>query len=652
LLNLFLLNLFLLNLFLLNLFLLNLFLLNLLEIINFIIKGLKQMELDGDVTDKRLSLVLDQVQQRLKALDRRYTELDDMFKLRKQKLNEQLSFLRLQNDADNVEAWIDEKERFLTTLDPTAVKDIEALEVIKHRFDGFEREMNSNALKVTVVNQLARQLVTSQQAKRNMTASTQQLNNDSLVEEAIDGPVSGDLSINQQIQERINKLNNKWSNLRSIVDKKRDDLNSTFGVQTFHIESQETISWIQDKIRVVQSTEKLGNDLSGVMQMQRRLSGLERDMAAIISKKEQLEKQAQSLEKDHPAESAEIRSRLEEITGVWMDLKDLLNKREESMGEAAELQKFLRDLDHFSVWLTRTQTAVASSETPQSLVEAEQMLNQHQTIREEIDRYVPDYSRMKEYGDRVCNNADASDPQYLFLRERLNALDLGWNKLDQMWRHRQLALSEDLNLEIFKRDAKQAEQLLVNQEYYLKQMHPAQSLEEAEQMLRKHQDFITSSRANKDKIDGVSQSAKSLSEDMHRDTNVILDKATDIKRRFAENEKNSHVALQRLRDSVKYYQFLQDCDELKEWLELKQIQAQDESYRDTKNIHMKYLRHKGFESEVQANRNRLEELEKQADTLFGGAAAEDTTTLGDLPEFSESAGNFSIYKNSLSTSRT
>ena len=87
------------------------------------------------------------------------------------------------------------------------------------------------------------------------------------------------------------------------------------------------------------------------------------------------------------------------------------------------------DFDHFFVWLTNTQTAVASSEAPQSLVEVEQMLNQHQTIKEEIDRYVPDYSLMKEYGDRVCANADASDPQYLFLRERLNALDQGWNKL-------------------------------------------------------------------------------------------------------------------------------------------------------------------------------------------------------------------------------
>lgn len=120
---------------------------------------------------------------------------------------------------------------------------------------------------------------------------------------------------------------------------------------------------------------------------------------------------------------------------------------------------------------------------------------------------------------------------------------------------------------------------------------------------------------------------------MHRDTATILEKAGDVKRRFAENEKRSIVVLNRLRDSVKYYQFLQDCDELKEWLEFKQIQAQDESYRDTKNIHMKYLRHKGFESEIGANRNRLEELEKQAENLFvvsDDSDAETTQAAGDV----------------------
>ncbi len=133
-----------------------------------------------------------------------------------------------------------------------------------------------------VVNQLARQLVSAQQQmNKQLLASTQQLN--TAVNEAIDSigvnptVAAADLLSYQLKQDRIIKLNSKWSALRKLVDKKRNDLNSKVGVQTFHIES---ISWIQDKIRVIQSTEHLDNDLNGVMQMQRHLSGLERDIAA------------------------------------------------------------------------------------------------------------------------------------------------------------------------------------------------------------------------------------------------------------------------------------------------------------------------------------------------------------------------------------
>jgi spectrin beta len=173
--------------------------------------------------------VLPDVQQRLQSIERRYVELLELSKLRKQKLHDAISLFRLLADADNVEAWIEEKERFLATLDPTQVNDIEELEVIKHRFDGFERDMNSTASKVAIVGHQARTLVQN------------------------DHPNS------QEILDRINKLNHNWAQLRRLVDKKREDLSSTFGVQTFHIECNETISWIQDKIRIVQSTEDLGN---------------------------------------------------------------------------------------------------------------------------------------------------------------------------------------------------------------------------------------------------------------------------------------------------------------------------------------------------------------------------------------------------------
>lgn len=38
-------------------------------------------------------------------------------------------------------------------------RDMEDIEVMRHRFEGFEQEMNANATRMAVVNQLARQLL-------------------------------------------------------------------------------------------------------------------------------------------------------------------------------------------------------------------------------------------------------------------------------------------------------------------------------------------------------------------------------------------------------------------------------------------------------------------------------------------------------------
>ena len=361
----------------------------------------------------------------------------------------------------------------------------------------------------------------------------------------------------------------------------------------------------------------LARDLGGVMTMQRRLSGLERDMAAIQSKLDQLESEASKLEKDHPDEAQDIRNKVGQINSVWYELKEILRRREESMGEAAELQKFLRDLDHFSAWLTRTQTLVASEDIPNTLNEAEQLLNQHQTIKEEIDRYGPDYGQMKEYGHRVIRDADTTDPQYIFLRERLNALDDGWNELDQMWHQKKNMLTEAMQYQMFVRDSNQAEILLNHQESYLtreKEQKP-KTFDDVELLIKKHEDFVTTMTANEDKIQGVCSFAQRLCQENHYLGDRILTRASVINDRYAANRQSALEMHDKLHESLKYFQFIQDCDDLKEWLDMKSLQAQDDTYRDTANIHTKYLRHQAFQAEISSNKERLLALERHAEQL-------------------------------------
>lgn len=212
---------------------------------------------------------------------------------------------------------------------------------------------------------------------------------------------------------------------------------------------------------MIESTQDLGNDLAGVMALQRKLTGMERDLVAIEAKLSDLQKEAEKLESEHPDQAQAILSRLAEINDVWEEMKTTLKNREESLGEASKLQQFLRDLDDFQSWLSRTQTAIASEDMPNTLTEAEKLLTQHENIKNEINNYEEDYQKMRDMGEMVTQGQ--TDAQYMFLRQRLQALDTGWNELHKMWENRQNLLSQSHAYQLFLRDTKQAEAFLNNQ---------------------------------------------------------------------------------------------------------------------------------------------------------------------------------------------
>ncbi|XP_034721352.1 spectrin beta chain, non-erythrocytic 1-like [Etheostoma cragini] len=231
----------------------------------------------------------EEVQSRLAGIEERYKEVVELTRLRKQALQDALALYRMLSEASACEVWIDEKEQWLNSMD--IPEKLEDLEVVQHRFESLEPEMNNQASRVAVVNQVARQLIHSGHPSE------------------------------KEIKAQQDKLNTRWSQFRDLVDQKKDSLSSALGVQNYHLECNETKSWIKEKTKVIESTQELGNDLAGVMALQRKLTGMERDLAAIEDKLGDLDKEAERLASEHPDQSEAIRGRLAEITGVWDEMK-------------------------------------------------------------------------------------------------------------------------------------------------------------------------------------------------------------------------------------------------------------------------------------------------------------------------------------------
>ncbi|XP_060105145.1 spectrin beta chain, non-erythrocytic 1 isoform X1 [Heteronotia binoei] len=522
------------------------------------------------------------VQSRLSGIEERYKEVAELTRLRKQALQDTLALYKMFSEADACELWIDEKEQWLNNM--VIPEKLEDLEVIQHRFESLEPEMNNQASRVAVVNQVARQLMHSGHPSE------------------------------KEIKAQQDKLNTRWSQFRELVDRKKDALISALSIQNYHLECNETKSWIREKTKVIESTQELGNDLAGVMALQRKLTGMERDLVAIEAKLSDLQKEAEKLESEHPDQARAILSRLAEINDVWEEMKTTLKNREESLGEASKLQQFLRDLDDFQSWLSRTQTAIASEDMPNTLAEAEKLLTQHENIKNEIDNYEEDYQKMRDMGEMVTQGQ--TDAQYMFLHQRLQALDTGWNELHKMWENRQNLLSQSHAYQLFLRDTKQAEAFLNNQEYVLAHTEMPTTLEAAEAAIKKQEDFMTTMDANEEKINAVVETGRRLVSDGNINSDRIQEKVDSIDDRHKKNREAASELLMRLKDNRDLQKFLQDCQELSLWVNEKMLTAQDMSYDEARNLHSKWLKHQAFMAELGSNKEWLDKIENEGMQLI------------------------------------
>uniref|UniRef100_A0A8C5N0Q5 Spectrin beta chain n=1 Tax=Leptobrachium leishanense TaxID=445787 RepID=A0A8C5N0Q5_9ANUR len=523
-----------------------------------------------------------EVDGRLPALEQRYEELVALAAHRKQALQDSLALHKMFSEADACVLWIDEKEQWLNGME--IPEKLEDLEVVQQRFETLEAEMNSLASRVASVNEVADQLLSIDQRNEESIRTTQ------------------------------DQLNARWNQFRQLVSEKKNALDSALDVQNYHLECNETVCWMREKTKVIESTQSLGNDLAGVTALQRKLTGMERDLEAIQGKVGDLRHEAEKLSSEHPHKASAITGRLSDIDNTWDDLKNTMKRREETLGEASKLQGFLRDLDDFQNWLSRAQTAVASEDVPADLVEAERLLAQHEGIRNEIERYGADYHRVRDVGEEVTQGQ--TDAQYMFLQQRLKALDTGWNELGQMWENRHQLLSQGYSFQIFLRDAKQVEGFLNNQEYVLSHTEMPGTLQQAEAAIKRHEDFMTTMDANDEKIRTLVDSGRKLIQEQNVNSEKIQEKVNSIDERHKKNRAAANDVLSRLKDNRDLQHFLQDCQELTLWINEKMLTAQDISYDEARNLHSKWQKHQAFMAELASNKDWLDKIDKEGHQLM------------------------------------
>ncbi|XP_015748733.1 PREDICTED: spectrin beta chain, non-erythrocytic 1-like [Acropora digitifera] len=506
-----------------------------------VIKGLHdQVDELGD-EDKTSPDVVD----RCYNVDTRYNNLLQHASQRRHKLQDALSLHQLNRDAYIVDSWINEKEdRLEAALTVEKSMDLEECQIIEQRFEGFQQELNANEKRVGVVNDLGGQLLDK-------------------------GHINSD-----EIKDTIDGLNTKWANLRNAADVKKAKLDKALRLQHFHADIHETKLWITEKSSLLLSVEEVTNkkDLATVMILQRRLNSIQRDLGPLEDKVTKLESDADQLCSEYHGEPEEpiIRDKMDVVSHAWVDLKDNVKQRDDALAESGELQRFVIDLDDFQMW-------------------------------DEIDSREPDFKQLMLSGPKWVQ--DESDLQQQSLKEQLDNLETGWNDVHILWDNRKKMLIQALNHQLFIRDSKQCEAILGQQELFLSKEENGATVEAVMELIKKHEEFEKRMNANDDKINQMMHFAQRLNDENHYASDKIMEKAHSIDKRRIDNHDKMAAALKRLRDALQLQQFIQDSEDyVLETLYLSNIQG-------------KVKKHKTFEAEIQANKERLDNIYESGNNI-------------------------------------
>ncbi|XP_010725961.1 spectrin beta chain, non-erythrocytic 4-like, partial [Meleagris gallopavo] len=376
-----------------------------------------------------------EVQIRVVEVEQLYGEVAEVAVLRQQWLRDALAVYRMFSEVRACEVWVDEKEQWLQRME--VPEELDEVEVVQHRFESLDQEMNSVMGRILDVNQVVQQLVEGGHPSAEEVCACQ------------------------------DHLNGRWNRVVELVEQKKEQLSSVLKIQNYLLECAEMKAQVRDKRKAIEATRSGGaaggagggggggGDLGGVLALQRRLSTMEAALVVLEPRLVELQHEGEMLAAAYPARAAELLPPFEEIGEEWEALKRALQGCEDSLSVAGRLQQFIQDLDSFLGWLVKTQAAVAEEEMPESLADAERLLNRHAALKEEINGYEEDYAKIQAASDLLA--LEGAEVTSLSLQRWLQQLDAGWGKLLSSWEERREALVQAHVFQLFLRDVEQCE---------------------------------------------------------------------------------------------------------------------------------------------------------------------------------------------------
>ena len=132
--------------------------------------------------------------------------------------------------------------------------------------------------------------------------------------------------------------------------------------------------------------EDLGKDAQGVALLQRRHTNFERDLVTLGKQVQQVQEEAATLIVGYSGDKArEIQDHEAEVVNAWRNLQIHIEGRKNRLNDSSDLFRFFGMVRDLMLWMNDMILQMDTQERPRDVSGVELLMNNHQSVKAEID---------------------------------------------------------------------------------------------------------------------------------------------------------------------------------------------------------------------------------------------------------------------------
>lgn len=520
---------------------------------------------------------------RQSQLEKQYDQLKQNGSQRRDKLQMHCEAYETHRNAAELMQWLDTKK-----------KDVE------------EKEIQPDVANLDMSEKEQMQISDIQKEMKNKEARLYELNQ---IREKL--TAKGETEAAERIRIQIEDLNARWAGLQTITAERAETLGTTYQVQRYHRDVNETMDWISDKQNAV-AVENVGHDLASVQRLQRKHEGVERDLVALGDKVKELDETAKTLMNSHPDQVDAIYEHQRELNEKWNELTVKAGERKNKLADSYDLQNFMSVGNDLLSWIEQMMVQVSSEDLAKDVTGAEALVERHQEHKMEIDARAPLFQSFEDFGAKLIENEHYAKGNVV---EKLDEVANARKALDDAYKIRRAKLDQCLEMQHFIRDCEQAETWMAARESSLHQTDE-EGRDSVDSLLKKHDDFDRAIATQEEKINSLQAFADELKQNDHYDTSGIEQRCQDVLERWQLLKNDMLESKSKLGEAQNMQQLSTDIDQM-EMVLMEKLQAvQDESYKEPSHIPTQHRKHQAVVAEIDANKDRLQQTVVAAEKMI------------------------------------